>query len=219
MADAGATDLGHQQRAPVCGALPQNNSLGAVHEERMEQVGAKLRDARVARGMSVEDIAQVTKIPRASVAALEANALAALPALIFVKGFVRAYARAVGIDPAPLVRVLEAQKEAHDSARDGYVAPRRANSRRRTSSDTHMLPLAAAAATRRVSGSGLRSGYVLLVVFAAGLLLAAWLMVGGKRPQTSASNGTARPTTPAIQERVDGVSSITDEAAPTERLR
>ena len=185
----------------------------------MEQVGAKLRDARVARGMSIEDIAQVTKIPRASVAALEANAYDALPALIFVKGFVRAYARAVGLDPGPVVRLLEAGADARESAHDRGAAPRRANARRRTTSDAHMLPLAAAAAARRVSGSGLRGGYVLLVVFAAGLLLAAWLMVGGKRPQTSANNGTSHPTTPAIQERVDGVSSITDEAAPTERLR
>lgn len=186
----------------------------------MEQVGAKLRDARVARGMSVEDVAQVTKIPRASVAALEADDLRSLPALIFVKGFVRAYARAVDLEPGPLVRGLDELVRTREIEREAQVGPRRPSARRRTTSEAQVLPLAAAAATsRRVSGSGLKSGYVLLVVVAAGLLLAAWLMVGGKRSGAPTVSGTAGPSTPAIQERVDGVSSITDDEAPRERLR
>jgi len=173
--------------------------------------------------MSVEDIAQVTKIPRASVAALEVADHEALPALIFVKGFVRAYAGVVGLDPAAMVRQLEEQVRARELEREAQLDPRahrRPRTHRRTTADTQVLPLAAAAATaRRASGSGVRSGYVLLVVVAAGLLLAAWLMVGGTRTPSSAANGTAGPTTPAIQERVDGVSSITDDEAPRERLR
>jgi len=188
----------------------------------MEQVGAKLREARVARGMSLEDVSQVTKVPRSSLVALESGDRDALPALVFVKGFVRAYARAVGLEPNPLVRKLEAREHAAQLAAleaDGGVAPRNAAARRHTATDPALLPLAAAASGVQ-RAAGVRRGYVLLVVVAAGLLLAAWLMVGGRREAPGAGGGsTASPTTPAIQDRVDGVSSMTDDDAPEERLR
>ena len=186
----------------------------------MEQVGAKLREARVARGMSVEDIAQVTKVPRTALIALESGSRDVLPALVFVKGFVRAYARAVGLDPGPYVRQLEAEAHAAELAHLGREGdgPRTPSSRRHTATDPSVLPLAAAASGVR-RATGVRRGYVLLVAVAAGLLLAAWLMVGGRRDVGPAQSGTASPTTPILQDHVDGVSSMTEDDPPDERLR
>lgn len=185
----------------------------------MEELGAMLRGARTQRGMSVEDVAQVTKIPRATLVALERDDDAALPAPVFVRGFVRAYAQAVGLDPGPLVRSLEQRQRAHDVAAGTWG--------RDTARADSLLPLAHAATMRRAGGGGVRNGYVLLVVIAAGLLLAAWLMVGGHRATSGAStsNTATAPVTPAIMdERVDGVSSIgvddgADDAEPPTRVR
>src|SRR5450432_2340876 len=60
--------------------------------------GSRLREQREARAMSLADLSKVTKIPEKSLALLEAGSLDALPAEVFVRGFVRSYCRAVGLD-------------------------------------------------------------------------------------------------------------------------
>ena len=75
----------------------------------MESVGAKLRAARLSRGMTVDEVALITKLPKASLELLENDAYNALPALVFVRGFVRAYAATVGLNGDDLVRHLPNQ--------------------------------------------------------------------------------------------------------------
>lgn len=50
------------------------------------------------RKISLEEIAQTTKISLKCLAALEADDLAALPGEVFAKGFIRSYARAIGLN-------------------------------------------------------------------------------------------------------------------------
>lgn len=63
----------------------------------MESIGRHLKSAREARGMSVEEIARATRIPIASVERIEADHFDDLPGEVFVRGFLRAYARAVSM--------------------------------------------------------------------------------------------------------------------------
>jgi hypothetical protein len=56
-----------------------------------------LRAGRVQRGMSLEDVAKVTKIQPRILERLEAGKLEGLPADVFVRGFVRSFARCVGL--------------------------------------------------------------------------------------------------------------------------
>jgi cytoskeleton protein RodZ len=65
-------------------------------------VGRRLRQAREARGLSMAHVAESTKIPIRQLAALEAEEYGALPGGIFVRGHIRAAAKAVGLDPAEL---------------------------------------------------------------------------------------------------------------------
>jgi cytoskeleton protein RodZ len=65
-------------------------------------VGRRLRQAREARGLSMAQVAASTKIPVRQLAALEAEEYDALPGGIFVRGHIRAAAKAVGLDPADL---------------------------------------------------------------------------------------------------------------------
>jgi len=65
----------------------------------MNDFGGKLRQAREGRGMSVRQMATVTKISVATLEALERNDIAKLPGGIFGRSFVRSYAVEVGLDP------------------------------------------------------------------------------------------------------------------------
>jgi cytoskeleton protein RodZ len=61
--------------------------------------GARLRDARERRGVSLRQIADATKISVAVLEALERNDISKLPGGIFGRAFVRNYAIEVGLDP------------------------------------------------------------------------------------------------------------------------
>jgi cytoskeleton protein RodZ len=61
--------------------------------------GARLRDARESRGMSLRQVAHATKISAVVLEALEANDVSRLPGGIFSRAFVRSYASEVGLDP------------------------------------------------------------------------------------------------------------------------
>ncbi len=64
----------------------------------MGQFGEKLRRERELRGITLEEVAVATKIGTRNLRALEEEKFGQLPGGIFNKGFVRAYARYVGID-------------------------------------------------------------------------------------------------------------------------
>ena len=73
-------------------------------------LGQALRLARESLGLAQEDIAQATHVRVQFIDALEQLDLAALPAGPFAGGFVRAYARALGLDPDAVAKRL--RKEA-----------------------------------------------------------------------------------------------------------
>jgi transcriptional regulator with XRE-family HTH domain len=65
----------------------------------MASLGQWLRQEREARNISLEEIASATKIVSRYLEALEADSLDMMPGGFFVKGIIRNYARAVGLDP------------------------------------------------------------------------------------------------------------------------
>src|SRR6266436_6699892 len=71
--------------------------------------GAKLRDARERRGVSLRQIANATKISVAALEALERNDISRLPGGIFSRAFVRSYAVEVGLDPETTIQEFIAQ--------------------------------------------------------------------------------------------------------------
>ena len=70
-------------------------------------VGEQLRAAREKAGMSLQDLAQTLKLGPRQVEALENGEWASLPGTTFIRGFVRNYARALGIDQVPLMAQLD----------------------------------------------------------------------------------------------------------------
>jgi cytoskeletal protein RodZ len=67
-------------------------------------LGATLRRARENRGLSVESLARITKIRADHLRAIEATAFDRVPTGIFLRGFLRSYAREVGLDPDAIVQ-------------------------------------------------------------------------------------------------------------------
>lgn len=63
-----------------------------------------LRAGRAQRGMSLEDVARVTKIQLRILERLESGKPDGLPADVFVRGFVRSIAKCVGLDEAEALR-------------------------------------------------------------------------------------------------------------------
>lgn len=74
-----------------------------------ESVGQLLRSAREGLGMSLQVLARVTRIPTGSLVAIEENNFDALPAPVFVRGFIRSYCREVHLDAADMLSLYDAQ--------------------------------------------------------------------------------------------------------------
>jgi flagellar biosynthesis protein FlhG len=66
--------------------------------------GSDLRDERQRRRLSIEAIAEKTKIRRAYLQAIEEERFGDLPAAVFVRGFLREYARSLGLPGDDVVR-------------------------------------------------------------------------------------------------------------------
>jgi cytoskeleton protein RodZ len=65
--------------------------------------GSTLRRARETRRLSVDDIADRTKIAPHILEAIDSDALDHVPKGVFARGYLRAYAREVGVDSETLI--------------------------------------------------------------------------------------------------------------------
>ncbi|MCS6856721.1 MAG: helix-turn-helix domain-containing protein [Sandaracinaceae bacterium] len=73
----------------------------------MESVGRYLRTERELRKISLEEIAQSTRIPLRSLQWIEEDRFDRLPGEVFVRGFLRAYAKALGLTSDEVIRRYE----------------------------------------------------------------------------------------------------------------
>lgn len=92
-----------------------------------EQFGGWLRDAREARGLSVQAIALQTKIPSRHLEALERGETLGLPAF-YQRAEVRAVARTVGLDEQLAIARLEAEQAPAEPSLPPPALPSRVNS-------------------------------------------------------------------------------------------
>lgn len=81
--------------------------------------GRYIREQRNRRGMSIEELAAATKIPKRSLEMLEEDSHGGLPGPVFVKGFLRCVARALSIDVQTVMDLLYERERAAITARRG----------------------------------------------------------------------------------------------------
>nr|MBU2815000.1 helix-turn-helix domain-containing protein [Acidithiobacillus ferruginosus] len=70
-----------------------------------------LRAAREAHGWSLRQVAERMHITEAQVKGLEEGDYTALPGAAFARGFLKNYARLLGLDPEPLLKTYDASNE------------------------------------------------------------------------------------------------------------
>ena len=87
-------------------------------------VGQTLRAAREAQGMSLDDAAARLRLMHRQVEAMETDAFASLGQAVFARGFVRNYARLLGLAPEDLLARMEgAPAEAAPITQEALRAP------------------------------------------------------------------------------------------------
>ena len=75
----------------------------------MSAFGSQLRETREARGLSLEAVADATRIVPRHLAALERSDVEALPPGPFAKGYIEAYSQLLGIDPDPILEAYRTE--------------------------------------------------------------------------------------------------------------
>ncbi|NUU61353.1 RodZ domain-containing protein [Paenibacillus agri] len=69
----------------------------------MSELGRQLKEARLQKGMSLDDVQEVTKIRKKYLEAIEAGDYKVLPGSFYVRAFIKTYAEAVGVNPDELL--------------------------------------------------------------------------------------------------------------------
>ncbi len=84
-------------------------------EANTEAVGASLKAAREAHGLSIAEVAQSLKFAPRQIEALEQERFELLPGGTFVRGMVRAYARLLKVPPEPMLEGIAGRFQALDA--------------------------------------------------------------------------------------------------------
>ncbi|MEY9485860.1 cytoskeleton protein RodZ [Streptomyces calvus] len=78
-------------------------------EEARPSVGHALRQARIAAGLTVDDVSNATRVRITIVHAIEADDFARCGGDVYARGHIRTLAKAVRLDPAPLIAQYETE--------------------------------------------------------------------------------------------------------------
>ena len=89
----------------------KDDNGGDAREDQPQSFGIYLRNARLERGISLEQVCHHTRINHNQLLAIEQEAHDYLPAEVYVTGFLRMYAQAVGADAEQAVTLY--RKELH----------------------------------------------------------------------------------------------------------
>ncbi|MEU9713351.1 helix-turn-helix domain-containing protein [Streptomyces sp. NPDC059164] len=91
-------------------------SIGNSPEDDRPSIGRALQQARIAAGLTVEEVSSSTRVRIPIVHAIEQDDFSRSGGDVYARGHIRMFARAVGLDPDPLV-------EEYDADHGGRPAP------------------------------------------------------------------------------------------------
>ena len=114
------------QAAPSTGAeIAGFQDLEGDAEEGEDFDGSWLRRARLRRGIEIDQISNVTKVSPALLRSLEGEVYDELPPPVYVRGFVIAYARAIGLEGTKVATsYIERMEESKRGRRKGRLRRR-----------------------------------------------------------------------------------------------
>lgn len=88
--------------------MPKNHAT--PEELPTDSLGSHLRNARTSQGKSIQEAARVTCINPTTLANLEADNFAKMPAEVFTRGFIKLYAQYLGLDANEIVKLYSRQE-------------------------------------------------------------------------------------------------------------
>lgn len=137
-------------------------------------IGADLRQAREARGVSVEDVSAVLKIRVGDLKSLENDDFEELPAAVYAIGFIRSYATYLDLNAGELINRYKAAMAAQ-TQEDAPYDPQ---------AESEQMPVAVKLAIGAV------------VIFAVYIL---WLLAGGASGPEAVSKSVTKAVTTAVE--------------------
>ena len=155
-----ATDpamTGEPAAAPESSAVTESSALKLLPGETLAAQRQRL-------GLSVDEVAMRLRLAPRQIVALEANEFAALPGMATVRGFVRSYAKLLGLPPDPLVAMLSQEPSPSLDAAVRHPLPASGFRSRR-----YAPPILHRGGTRRLAGLA-----VVALVFIATLIVVAY---------------------------------------------
>ena len=117
------------------------------------ELGEILRQARLARGRALADVAEELRIRRVYLEAIEDGRLNDLPGQVYVVGFLRAYGDCLGLDGADIVARYKDFRSDGDRRTDHHLPLPAAESR---------LPTASILLVAAILGAGVYGGWYYL---------------------------------------------------------
>ncbi|MFC7320513.1 helix-turn-helix domain-containing protein [Halobacillus campisalis] len=137
------------------------------------EIGSRLREAREAKKLTLEEVQNTTKIQKRYLQAIENNEFGILPGKFYTRAFIREYASAVGLDPE---QVMEEHKNELPSNEEEQVI-------------TYSRVQQSKSEKNPSSGGGFAKSFptILTVFLVVGLLFAVWFFI----LQLSNSNNSA----------------------------
>ena len=150
----------------------------------LNPIGDMLVAAREAAGLTAVDIAKSTRIPKASILALEDGRFDALPAPVFVRGFLRAYCREVDLGAEDVLAQYDAWLHENDVRAEGEV-------------ESTLGPLVLVAGNDLPSAPshrGLQISHVLLLLLALATFIIAYVTTGLPSKDQAPQNDRASTT-------------------------
>ncbi|WP_225048804.1 helix-turn-helix domain-containing protein [Lacticaseibacillus kribbianus] len=96
----------------------------------MDEIGQKLRTARIEKGYTLDDLQQITKIQKRYLIAIEEGRFDALPGDFYVRAFIKQYAETVGLDADALL--TQFQQDIPDTQPQEYAEQSVENTTRKT---------------------------------------------------------------------------------------
>ncbi|GLC87326.1 XRE family transcriptional regulator [Lysinibacillus piscis] len=73
----------------------------------MAELGTRLKEARLTRGYSLDDLQEITKIQKRYLVAIEEGNYAIMPGSFYVRAFIKQYADAVGLDAEEILETYK----------------------------------------------------------------------------------------------------------------
>ncbi len=174
--------------------MPEREPQPQGGASELASFGEELRREREIRGISLKEIADATKISKRFLEALESNDHKTLPAPVFTRGFVREYARYVGLNVEEMVnrynfaaanddrieKPPQVEKYAKQLPRDISPKP----------SPKRGIPPAYAKVDRNA---------IVVVIIAVALAAVAWWAIQNKRRMEATDVAVATPVTTSKQ--------------------